>query len=203
MKVLVVVTAALMCASRPATACVNGVELEIMRFHETPTGQLVLAEKDLEDGRNGSAAARVRARFPAIRELDARAAPLARRALRIYAMSIVRSDGKMDAEAGWTTWANREWSLETLRELDAARPNTPTVQADLAEGKLALPRTRAEGVRVLEDLDGRDLLGSPFGYLALARTRRAAGDEGGMVAAVRRCTMMSNDRRRCVAPPRT
>ena len=45
---------------------------------------------------------------------------------------------------------------------------------------------------MIENLDGRDLLGSPFAYLALARAREAEGDDGGTIAAVSdRCAMMS------------
>jgi hypothetical protein len=89
--------------------------------------------------------------------------------------------------------------VETLADLDKKRMNDPRSQADLAEARTKLSRTRGEGIRVLEDLDQRDLLGSPFAYIALARARRAAGDEGGARAAMRRCSMMSNDRRRCDA----
>ncbi len=182
----------------PSDACINGVELEIMKFHATPAGQILLAEKDLEAGRNASAALRVRQQFSNIRSLDANAPPLGLRAQRIYALAIVRSDGKMDAEQ-WTTWANREWALETLSALSAKKQN-PVATADLAEAQTSLARTRATGIATLEDLDRRDLLGSPHAYLALARARNAQGDAGGMLAAVRRCAMMSTDRKLCDLP---
>ncbi|MDB4934379.1 MAG: hypothetical protein JWP87_1351 [Labilithrix sp.] len=181
-------------------ACINGVELEIERFQATPAGQVALAEGELAHDHPVWAAARVREQFPQIRSFDAKAPPLGRRAVRLYALAIVRSGGKIDEGAGWTSWGNREWALETLRDLEASTPNNPARQAELAEAQIALTRTRAAGVRTIEDLDGRDLLGSPYAYLALAKARQAQGDEGGTLAAVRRCAMMSSDRRRCEKP---
>ena len=66
--------------------------------------------------------------------------------------------------------------------------------------RCSLSRTRAQGVATLEELDRKDLLGSPYAYLALARARQADGDDGGMHAAVRRCAMMSTDRKLCDVP---
>lgn len=183
--------------------CINGVELEIERFNATPTGQIFIAEKEIERGRATSAAARVREQFPNIRALDAKAPPLALRAERIYALALVRTDGKLDAESGWTPWANFEWAVETLRDLEAKKPNNPAVQADLAEARLALSRTRGDGVAVLEDLDRRDLLGSAHAYVALARARKDVDDDGGSRAALRRCAMMSTDRTRCDLPSKS
>jgi hypothetical protein len=193
------------CASllgRPssARACINGIELEWERQVYSQAGQIAVAETELTNGRPVSAAGRVREQFPQIRGLDAKAAPLARRALRVYALAIVRADGKVEEAQGWARWGNLEWAHETLRDLEAASPNNPAKQADLAEAQIALPHARQLGVTRLEDLDGRDLLGSPYAYLALARARQAEGDHGGTLAAVRRCAMMSSDRRRCEMP---
>lgn len=187
-------------AAPAANACINGIELEIERINATPAGQVAIAERELASDHPVWAAARVKQQFPNIRSFDAKAPPLGRRAVRLYALAIVRSEGKIDAGAGWAAWGNYEWALSTLQDLESSTPNNPARQAELAEAQIALPRSRAEGVRVIENLDGRDLLGSPYAYLALARARQAEGDDGGTMAAVRRCTMMSNDRRRCEKP---
>jgi hypothetical protein len=181
-------------ACRPTTsaACLN----EVLRTL-TPVEEIAAAEKDLEHGRLAEAAHRVRARYPGIRSLGPSAPPLAQRALRIYALVLVRADGRFDSQLGWARSGNLEWALETLAELERARPNDVRSQADLAEARTRLARTRSEGVRVLEDLDRRDLLGSPFSYLALARARRASNDAPGAAAALRRCSMMSVERRLC------
>ena len=175
-----------------AAACENEVQMRL-----TPVQEIAAAEKDLENNRLGEAGSRVRGRYPGIRTLGADAPPLALRAQRIYALVLVRADGRLDSGLGWARWGNLEWAAETLAALDKKRPNDPRSQADLAEARTRLTRTRAEGIRVLEDLDQRDLLGSPFAYLALARARRTSGDDGGAQAAMRRCSMMSNDKRRC------
>jgi hypothetical protein len=184
-------------ASPKADACINGVELEMYRFNATPAGQILLAEKDLEHGNPRWAASRVRDQFPNIRSLDATAPPLALRAQRVYALAIVRTGGAIDAELGWARWGNHEWALATLRDLARAKADAPAATTDLAEAQVELARTRDKGVEALEALDGKDLLGSPFAYLALARARRATGDDGGVRAALLRCSMMSNDRKRC------
>jgi hypothetical protein len=176
-----------------ASACGNEVEMRL-----SPVQQIATAESELDNGRVGEAASRVRAGFPAIRTLGADAPPLALRAQRIYALALLRADGRLDSGLGWARSGNFEWAIETLRALDAKRPNDPRSQADLAEARTRVARTRAEAVRVLEGLDQRDLLGSAFAYLALARARTAAGDDGGSQAAIRRCSMMSTDKRRCV-----
>lgn len=181
-------------------ACINGIEAEWERFSYSQAGQIATAEKELEYARPVMAAGRVREQVPNVRSLDAKAAPLMRRSLRIYALAIVRADGKVDEALGWSRWGNLEWAYETLRDLEASSPNNPAKQAELAEAQIARPYARKAGVSRLEELDGRDLLGSPFAYLALARARQDEGDVGGTQAAVRRCAMMSSDRRRCAMP---
>lgn len=179
---------------RSSSACINEVQRQL-----TPVQEIAAAEQDLDDARLGEATHRVRVRYPSIRSLDGAAPPLAQRAQRIYALALVRADGQLDSQLGWARWGNLEWAVETLADLDTRRPNDPRSQADLAEARTRLPRTRGEGVRVLEDLDRRDLLGSPYAYLALARARRASGDDGGADAALRRCAVMSVNPRRCAA----
>lgn len=163
----------------------------------TPVQHIAAAERDLDEGRTGLAASRVRASYPNIRTLGAEAPPLAQRAERIYALALVRANGQLDSGHGWVRAANFEWAIETLRELDAKRPNDPRSQADLAEARSHVARTRAQAIATLEALDQRDLLGSAFAYLALSRARGEIGDDGGSQAALRRCVMMSSDRRRC------
>jgi hypothetical protein len=187
------VLAAVLLPSRTSEACYNEVVI-----HLTPVQEIAAAERDLEESRLGEALHRVRLRYPQIRTMGNDAAPLALRAQRIYALALVRANGQLDGQLGWARWGNLEWALETLAELDAKRVNDPRSQADLAEARIRLQRTRAEGVRVLEELDRRDLLASPFAYMALSRARRDAGDDGGAAAALRRCAVMSVDARRCV-----
>lgn len=183
--------AALAVTPRGARACINEVYREL-----TPVEEIAAAERDLTQDRYLSAAMRVRARYPMIRTLDATAPPLALRAQRIFAMALVRADGKLETGERWARWGNLEWALETLRELDVTRAD-PRSQADLAEAQVRFKRTEAEGVAQLESLDRRDLLGSPYSYLALARARKVASDDGGVRAALRRCVAMSVDRSRC------
>ncbi len=179
-------------APERADACGNEVII-----HLTPVQEIAMADADVESGRLGDATHRVRVRYPNIRSLDQTAPPLALRAQRIYALALVRADGRLDSALGWSRSGNLEWAIETLTQLDKVRNKDPRSQADLAEARTRVARTRAEGIRVLEDLDQRDLLGSAFAYMALARARRATGDEGGAQAAMRRCVVMSTDHRRC------
>ena len=185
-----------LCQPRTSTACFN----EIIRSLP-PVQNIALAEKDLEKGLTGEVLWRVRTHYPQIRGLGPDAPPLALRAQRIFALALVRADGRLDSQLGWTRWANLEWAVETLAALDAKRPNDPGLQADLAEAQTRLPRTRREGLHTLEDLDRRDLLGSPFAYLALVRARRAIGDDLGAAHALERCVARSEEleKLRCAA----
>ena len=128
-------------------ACINGVELEIERIDATPAGQVAIAERELADGHPVWAAARVQRQFPNIRSFDAKAPPLGRRAVRLYALAVVRSEGKIDASAGWAPSGNHEWALETLKDIEASTPNNPARQAELAErrSRCGVPAPRACG----------------------------------------------------------
>ena len=63
------------------------------------------------------------------------------------------------------------WKLKT-----SARPNDPTVQADLGEALSKTEGGRAEGLKILQGLAQKDLMGSPHAYAALAKLRSQSGD---------------------------
>ena len=92
---------------RSAHACLSEVEMQMELFNASPAGQIAIAEKELEAGKPEQAASRVRASFPNVRSLDAKAQPLALRAERIYALAVVRTEGKLDAKSGWAPWGHR------------------------------------------------------------------------------------------------
>ena len=62
----------------------------------------------------------------------------------------MRANGQLDSGYGWARAGNFEWAIETLRELDAKRPNDPRSQADLAEARSHVTRTRGQAIATLE-----------------------------------------------------
>ena len=194
---LSIVPAAL-AVTQDASACGMSVRLDPTPQRPTPVQEIARAEKALEGGQHLVAARAVLGTFPRIRGASAGQNPLETRALRVFALAIVRSEGKVDEKkAGtgpkveWTPAANLEWAVQSLRELDAKRPNDPTVQADLGEALSKLPHGQAEGLAILSKLAQKDLMGSPHAYAALAKMLSEQGDMAGAEAAVKRCEEMS------------
>jgi predicted Zn-dependent protease len=116
----------------------------------------------------------------------------------VFSLAIVRSSGALSEKsagvpsaAEWTPNANLEWAAQAIREIDAKRPNDPTVQADLGEALSKLPHARPEALKILQSLAQKDLMGSPFAYAALAGLRSDTGDLAGAEAAIKRCEEMS------------
>src|SRR5262249_55359103 len=95
------------------------------------------------------------------------------------------------SQGEWTTNANLEWAIASLREIDEKRPNDPTVQADLGEALSHVSHGQDEALKVLGGLAQKDLMGSPFAYRALAELRTNKGDYAGAEAAIKRCEEMS------------
>ena len=181
-----------------ANACGMSVRLEPVKAKPSPVQEIARAEKSLEGGNNTEAAKTVLANFANVRSAEAGANPLETRALRVFALAVVRSNGVVnERNAGswtqneWTPAANLEWAVQSLREIDAKRPNDPTVQADLGEALAKLPRTQDESLKLLSGLEKKDLMGSPFAYAALAKIRGDKGDTAGQQAAIKRCEEMS------------
>jgi len=180
-----------------ASACGMSIRMEPTLRKPTPVQQIAGAEKALENGQNAVAAKAVLATFPRVRTATAGANPLEARALRVFALAVVRSNGAVNdktagfaSPAGWTPAANLEWSVQSIREIDAKRPNDPTVQADLGRGAEQASSRAEGGARDLQKLAERDLMGSPHAYAALAMLRTSKGDLAGAEArrsAARRC----------------
>ena len=184
-----------------ASACGTAVYREI-----DDNAQLVAqAEQALSEGRYQKAAAKAVQAFPALKIVKPGTVPLADRALRILALASVRSDGGVTANGFRTKSAgdksaNLDWSVETLRGLNAKRVNNPSYQTDLGEALAKIPAHHAEAQKVLGELAAKDLLTSAEGYAALARLRAESGDTAARDEAVKRCEAMSKTPRVCAVP---
>ena len=189
---------AALASTSDAQACGMSVRLEPMKAKPSPVQEIARAEKVLENSQNTEAAKTVLANFTNVRTITAGANPLETRALRVFALAVVRSNGAVNernagswSQTEWTPSANLEWAIQSLREIDAKRPNDPTVQADLGEALSKLPSKQDEALKLLGGLADKDLMGSPFAYAALAKIRSAKGDEAGKLAATKKCLEMS------------
>lgn len=181
-----------------AGACGMSIRMDRTPQKPTPVQEIARAEKALENGQNLVAAKAVLATFPRVRSATAGANPLETRGLRVFALAVVRSNGAVNEKSAgvagqgeWTPAANLEWAVQSIREIDAKRPNDPTVQADLGEALSKLPHGQKEALAILQKLADKDLMGSPHAYAALAKLRTAKGDLGGAEAAIKRCEEMS------------
>jgi len=181
-----------------ASACGMSIRMEPTPQKPTPVQEIARAEKALDNGQNVVAAKAVLATFPRVRTATAGANPLETRALRVFALAVVRSNGAVNEKtagfaspAEWTPTANLEWAVQSIREIDAKRPNDPTVQADLGEALSKLPHGQKEALEILQKLADKDLMGSPHAYAALAKLRTNKGDLAGAEAATKRCEEMS------------
>lgn len=190
--------------SADANACGMSVRMEPVPQKPTPVQLVARAEKALENGNNVVAAKTVFKTFPRIRVATAGNDPLETRALRVLALAVVRTEGRVSEKSAgiasnteWTPNANLEWAVQAMREIDSKRPNDPTVQADLGEALSKLPRTRQEALSILQRLAQKDLMGSPYAYAALAKLRSDQGDVSGAEAAIKRCEEMSKVRGVC------
>ena len=195
---LAVVPAAILAVPQDASACGMSVRLDPTPQRPTPVMEIARAEKALENGQNVQAAQAILGTFPRIRVATAGTNPLETRGLRVFALAIVRSNGDVnEKKAGfapqgeWTPKANLEWAVQSIREIDAKRPNDPSVQADLGEALAKLPHGQDEALKILAALAQKDLMGSPHAYAALANLKSIKGDTSGAEAAIKRCEEMS------------
>lgn len=187
-------------STHDAHACGMSVRMEPTPQKPTPVQEVARSEKALESGQNLVAATAILQSFPKIRSATAGANPLETRALRVFSLAVIRSDGAVDEKKAkvasangieWTPRANLEWAVQSLREIDQKRPNDPTVQADLGEALSKTATGQGEALKILQGLAQKDLMGSPHAYAALAKLRSQSGDLAGAEAAIKRCEEMS------------
>ena len=186
--------------AQDAQACGSAMRLDPTPARPTPVQEIARAEKALEGGSSLTAAQAVFNNFPGVRAAKVGSNPLETRAVRVLALAVVRSDGTVDEKKArvasgngveWTPASNLAWAVQSLREIDAARPNDPTVQADLGEALSKTASGQAESLKILQGLAQKDLMGSPHAYAALAKLRTQSGDLAGAEAAIKRCEEMS------------
>lgn len=196
--------------SGDAQACGMSYRLDPTPQRPTPVQEIARAEKALEGGQTLAASQAVLGTFPRIRNANAGQSPLETRAIRVFALALVRSDGASDEKklgiptAGeWTAKTNLAWAAQALREIDEKRPNDPSVQADLGEALAKTSTGEGEALELLGKLAQKDLMGSPHAYAALAKLRSAAGDASGAEAAIKRCEEMTKTPGVCKAKPST
>jgi Flp pilus assembly protein TadD len=201
---LAVVPAAILAIPQDASACGMSVRMDPTPQRPTPVMEIARAEKALENGQNVQAAQAVLGTFPRIRVATAGTNPLETRALRVFALAVVRSNGDVNekkagfaSQGEWTPKANLEWAVQSIREIDAKRPNDPSVQADLGEALAKLPHGQDEALKILTALAQKDLMGSPQAYAALANLKSIKGDASGAEAAIKRCEEMSKAKGVC------
>jgi len=190
---LALLTAGVALPPRSALACRNSMAME-----EENVATLVQSEDDLAHGKPGAAVQRTLQSFPDLKTVKG-GDRLMTRAQRVMATAIVRMDGLLavrgfDASTCAERRANLEWAVATLRYVDSQDKNRPIIQAELAEALSMLPEHQEEAAHILEDLARREVMPSPYGFRALARLRRWAGDGVGERAAL-------DEARRLQRPP--
>ena len=179
--------------ARPASACGTAIR-EVVDNHAMLVSS---AEKQLNDGKFEAAAAEVSNAFPGLKLWKPGTGPLADRGLRILAMAVARKNGGLTVGAfqGVERRSRRpdnlEWSVATLRGLNAKRPNNPALETDLGEAMSKVEKYRPEAQAILGKLADKDLLASAEGYAALAKLKANAGDANGREAALKRCAAMT------------
>src|SRR5262245_50933415 len=177
-------------AAQPTEAVACG---ESIAFEVDPNVLLLSqAETNLTNGKPRAAALDALKVFPKIKSATPGASPLLPRAQRIVAMAIVRTDGlltagkEFDAATSDDRRANLEWAVGTLRRLNVAKKNNPSLETDLGEALARLPETQSEALATLDKLARKDLVTSARGYAALAQLRKASGDDEGCDAALKK-----------------
>jgi hypothetical protein len=190
------VTAAAVFGTVDASACLRAMEMPVEKKDDTP--RLVAeAEHALDSGKNAVATAMMLKKFPSLKTSGTGAAavsPLENRAVRIVALASVRSDGAFGVASGTPDQkkkANLEWSIASLRKINAARAGDASLQADLGEALAKVVATQKEALGILSKLAADDLIGSPYAYAALARLQVSAGDAQKSAAAIKRCEGMT------------
>jgi hypothetical protein len=215
-RMFVVVGAAACALAAPgrASACGGGDWEFVPAVDYRPKG-LDVSEKEIQEGKIHTAAARVIRMFPELRKAKLGVDPKIDRAYRILALASARSSGSLavDREVPryiQDTWlgktaseqrANLDWSVATLRDLNAKKKDDPSLQSELGEALVKAGGHDAEALALLGKLADKDLLASPEAYGALAEARGRSGDSAGREVAIKKCEAMAKSKDACGRAP--
>lgn len=169
---------AVLAAPSAALACGNAVHLERSRV----TRLIVQAEQALE---KGDARRAKRLTGEVARGHWKRTPGLVRRFRMAKGLASIRTGSAVRG-------------VPILKKIKAT--DDPALTSGLAEGLSVLKGRHAEALRLLADLESRDLVPDAFGYAALARLRREKGDKQGALRAQTRCEAMAPKPEICKAP---
>lgn len=154
--------------SHESLACGNGVELEI----ERAASAVAQAENTTNRGFHADALKLLAFMFP---NGQPRSDFLGQRAQLVAARAIARTGGRVgllgiEAKEGGEL-SNLHLAGRFVQERLEKKPDDPALRTDYAEVLAAIPEKQSEARRILVELERKDLMGSAFGYAALARLR--------------------------------
>ena len=154
--------------ARESLACGNEVELEVDRG----TAAVARAETTTNRGFHADALKQLAFMFP---NGNPRNDYLGQRAQLVAARAIARTGGRYGV-SGTLAPEGREMSNlheagRFVQQLLEKRADDPGLRTDYAEVLAAIPEKQREAKRILVELERKDLMGSAFGYAALARLR--------------------------------
>lgn len=191
---------ALVCAAfvpaTPAEACGNSMRHEIHR----PTKSVRQAEMLLAQGKHRKAIEMTRDLFPDVHRFQHGAQDdLWRRAQRVTALAVIRSDGKFDVGRRLTgrddhsravklAWATMALDIQTWHE-----PDDLVLRTELAEALTKNPLHHARAHGILKDLADRDLMPTARGFVLLAQLEKERGADSESNAAILRCKEIAGE----------
>jgi hypothetical protein len=157
-----------------AEACGNAIEIRV----DPRTNAVAEAERLVGRGKPDEAVKRILAADGGFASAKVGSGPLADRALLVFAQAIARSDGRVGLGGGAPSEGdhaasekNLAWAAAVTTGLSTKRTDDPSIASSHGEVLSRIPSREAEAKRVLEALEKRDVVASPFAYAALARLR--------------------------------
>lgn len=187
----------------PALACGNSYRYEI----DPKTHLIVKAEEALHEGSYADAVKLAQdATGPIGRQVEGRPeptglSPLRARALRVAAISAVKTDGKIELKVpagnGDAAAATVAWAIEELRLLVQREPQNPYLQARLAEGLAKNAATQDEALSLLSRLAADDLMPDSAAWQVLAQLQANKGNAGERDKALDQCRKRAHDPATC------
>lgn len=184
----------------PALACGNSYRYEI----DPKTNMIVRAEEALHEGQLAQAAklaqdaTGIMGKSVEGQEDPASLGALRARSLRVVAIAVVKSDGKLDLAVSTPKGsdkadANISWAIAELRVLVAREPGNPYLQARLAQGLAHHVLTKNEALQILAKLASDDLMPDAEAWQLLAQLQADASKPDERDKALEQCKKRAAD----------